>query len=270
MKQLIIFTDLDGTLLDHDNYSWTPAESALKKIEALDIPLILNTSKTVAEVLDIRSSLENHHPFIIENGGAVCIPSGSPGKGQGDGDFNMHLFGKSYPEILAILNGLKDRHLFNFTGFSDMTATELANLTGLTSENAAMAKRRSCSEPIIWSDSKANFEIFTNQLTLFDLQVISGGRFFHIMGKTDKGAAMSWLLENVYHLKQKQKSVTIALGDSPNDLPMLEQADYSVVINSGSGKSLVLNKIDNVIYTREKGPAGWQIAINELLDQLGD
>lgn len=270
MMPLIIFSDLDGTLLDHHSYSWAPARAAVEKISALEIPFILNTSKTISEVLEIRNELDNRHPFIIENGGAVCIPAGHPGHSRKNDEDDLHRFGKSSQEILQVLSELRNLHDFMFRGFSDMTTPELAELTGLTAAQAEMAKQRCCSEPILWTDSEKNFELFCSELEKQDLQVISGGRFFHIMGNTDKGVAMQWLLENVYQTTSQSDYTSIAFGDSPNDLPMLEQADYSVVINSGSGKSMLLNKIENVLYTEECGPAGWQIAFDKLLAQLGD
>lgn len=269
MKHLIIFTDLDGTLLDHDNYSWQAAANALSRIESLEIPLILNTSKTISEVLEIRNDLNNRHPFIIENGGAVCIPSGHPGHTRKNEEDDLHRFGKSSQEILQVLTELRNRHNFMFRGFSDMTANELAELTGLTSTQAEMAKQRCCSEPILWKDSEQNFEVFCSELGKNSLQVVSGGRFFHIMGITDKGMAMEWLLNKYRAETGHADSASIALGDSPNDRPMLERSDYAVVIKN-SGGSMTLERTENVIYTSEKGPSGWQVAIDSLLDQLGD
>ena len=48
---LIIFSDLDGTLLDHDDYRWQAADPALARLRAANIPLVLNSSKTVPEIL---------------------------------------------------------------------------------------------------------------------------------------------------------------------------------------------------------------------------
>lgn len=63
-----VFTDLDGTLLDHETYSWEAARPALERLELSGIPWILVTSKTRAEVELWRKQLGNRHPFIIENG----------------------------------------------------------------------------------------------------------------------------------------------------------------------------------------------------------
>ena len=51
-----IFTDLDGTLLDHDTYSWAPAAPAIERIKKLGIPLIAISSKTLAELSHLNAT----------------------------------------------------------------------------------------------------------------------------------------------------------------------------------------------------------------------
>lgn len=40
--KLIVFTDLDGTLLDHDNYSWQEAKPALDRLKLKHGPVIIS------------------------------------------------------------------------------------------------------------------------------------------------------------------------------------------------------------------------------------
>lgn len=70
---IIIFTDLDGTLLD-SRYSFRKALPAIKLIKEKNIPLILCSSKTRSEIELWRKKLNNNHPFISENGGGIFIP----------------------------------------------------------------------------------------------------------------------------------------------------------------------------------------------------
>ena len=46
----IFFSDLDGTLLDHENYDWSAAKPALSELKRQGLPLILASSKTAAEI----------------------------------------------------------------------------------------------------------------------------------------------------------------------------------------------------------------------------
>jgi mannosyl-3-phosphoglycerate phosphatase len=262
MQQLIIFTDLDGTLLDHETYSWQAASPALERIRTLGIPLILNSSKTEAEIARLRSALDLSEPFIVENGGGVFMPAEAKSG-------SMIRFGKRYDEIITILKNLRGANSFQFRGFSDMTENELSDLTGLPRSEVHLAMQRDCSEPLIWEDSQSNFEKFTTLLAKHDLQTVSGGRFTHIMGDTDKGRAMIWLMDYLKRSKPGTEWTIIAFGDSANDRPMLELADYAVVIKPAKGEPLRLKKNDNVIYTEEKGPQGWQAAMQKILEQTG-
>ena len=71
---VVIFTDLDGTLLDHETYGWKEAKPALNLCKALKVPLILVSSKTRAEMNLLRHELELTSPFISENGGGIFFP----------------------------------------------------------------------------------------------------------------------------------------------------------------------------------------------------
>ena len=43
---LLVFTDLDGTLLDHHSYSHAAALPGLERLRGLEVPVIPVTSKT--------------------------------------------------------------------------------------------------------------------------------------------------------------------------------------------------------------------------------
>ena len=71
--QTIIFTDLDETLLNQD-YSFSEAERALEIIRDKEVPLIICSSKTRAEIEVYQAKLRIDWPFISENGGGIFIP----------------------------------------------------------------------------------------------------------------------------------------------------------------------------------------------------
>src|SRR3954470_6757978 len=102
---LILFTDLDGTLLD-SNYHYDAAIPALKAAEQCGVPVILCSSKTRVEMESIRASMRNAHPFIVENGGAAIIPqnyfSFATGEEQ-SGRYEKIQFGANYTDIVNAL-----------------------------------------------------------------------------------------------------------------------------------------------------------------------
>ncbi len=67
-RHTVVFTDLDGTLLDHNDYSFSAAEPALERLQQLAVPWVLNTSKTRAELMSLKQRLNNPWPLIVEVG----------------------------------------------------------------------------------------------------------------------------------------------------------------------------------------------------------
>jgi hydroxymethylpyrimidine pyrophosphatase-like HAD family hydrolase len=66
MSSIVIYTDLDGSLLDHHSYSHAAADALLAELETQGIPVIPVSSKTRAELLQLRRQLDNRHPFIVD------------------------------------------------------------------------------------------------------------------------------------------------------------------------------------------------------------
>jgi mannosyl-3-phosphoglycerate phosphatase len=262
MQNWLIFTDLDSTLLDHKNYDFSQALPALEKIRRLQIPLIINSSKTYAEISAIRKDLHVNDAFAVENGAVVFFPAGLfSGYEQPE---NQVLLGRPLTEILHIIHPLRAQYRFAFKGFTDYSVAEVMMETGLTENQAVRAKQRLATEPVKWLDSQEKFVLFEQLLKAQGLQILKGGRFLHVMGQNDKASAMAWLL-NKYQMEQQNKLQTIALGDSQNDQKMLAQADYAGIIRKQDGSYLPVRKPQNrLIRSPHPAPLGWQ----EVMDQL--
>ncbi|MCK7478420.1 MAG: HAD hydrolase family protein [Candidatus Moduliflexus flocculans] len=153
MPHTIIFSDLDGTLLDDQTYSYEPARDALEIVMETGTPLVFCTSKTRSETERWRGTLANVHPFIVENGGAVFVPEGYFGPDAGfdkrDGGYGILEFGRPYPEIRQALEGIRGSTGLPLRGFGDMTVEEIAARCGFTRQDAALAATREYDEPFI-------------------------------------------------------------------------------------------------------------------------
>ncbi|PLX85455.1 MAG: mannosyl-3-phosphoglycerate phosphatase [Desulfuromonas sp.] len=275
MTDLLVFTDLDGTLLDHHSYSYEPALPALQRLAAAAVPVIFNSSKTAAEIDQLRRELDNRHPFIVENGSAVCSPAGYfipdalPGAHAGQA-CAVRTFGPGYPDILGRLHRIREGAGCRFRGFSDMTRDELATVTGLDPAAAARAQQRHASEPLLWEDTDAALEQFRRDLRKSELSLVRGGRFFHVMGEVDKADALRWLTNRYRQTWPNRRWQTVALGDSPNDRAMLEAADLAVTIPPAEGRPLQLARNTHVICPADPGPRGWQDAMTRILNRETD
>jgi mannosyl-3-phosphoglycerate phosphatase len=269
MCNTLIYSDLDGTLLDHDNYQYSAASSTLLQLKAANIPVILNTSKTFAELTEILAELSLTSPFIVENGAAIYIPVTTFDK-QPEGthrvdNYWVKSFSLPKQHWLNLLAEHGKAYSQFFQSFSTLSDVELAELTGLSLAAASRAKQRQFGEPIHWFGSVEDKLDFIETLTKAGANLVSGGRFLHIGDDCNKGQALVWLTAQYRHQFPNTPFTTIALGDGENDSAMLEVADHAVQILSPAHQFPRLNRQDNVIQTLHCGPKGWAIAIQSLL-----
>lgn len=263
MAERIIYSDLDGTLLDERNYAHTKAQPALTWIARSNIPLILCSSKTRAEIEAHIARLHIGHPFVFENGGGICIPKGYfpfPVEGAEAGDKYLVRLGTPYAEIRKHFVRLREQLHAKVRGFADMSAEEVAALTGLGRDEAALARQREFDEAFVFDgEPDRNFLRAIEECGLSWTQ----GRIFHIMGRHDKGRAVE-LLTALYR-KQYGNITSIGLGDSLNDLPMLKAVDTPVLVMHEDGSFDTRIDVPNLLKTRLPGPAGWSETILGLL-----
>lgn len=269
---LLLFTDLDGTLLDHDTYDYRPALPAMQRLAELGVPLIPTTSKTLSEVTELQSRLGNPHPCIIENGGAICVPDGyfpqhslPNARTLDDSVYRVMNLGPSYAHILKILHELRTLYGWRFSGFSDMSVGLVVETTGLRRGEAARARQRLSSEPLIWQDSETALTAFGHALTARGLTLTRGGRFWHVAGQVSKGIALR-VLTDLYRSAGLEAPVTVACGDSPNDEAMLCTADIAVIIRRHDGNALAVQGQQQTLISDTPGPQGWNTLINQVLD----
>src|SRR3990167_7401295 len=257
MPNTIIISDLDGTLLDAAAYSFDAALPALNLLRARDIPLILCSSKTRAEMEAIRRQLRNDHPFVTENGGGIFIPKeyfSFPVEAAESGGYRLITLGTPYVEIRRHFVRLREELGIRVRGFADMTVDEVAKLTGLSRDAARLARQRDFDEPFVFEG--APDERFLRAIEASGLSWTEG-RIFHIMGRHDKGRAVS-LLKSLYakklgevesiglgdiavsllkslYAKKLGEVESIGLGDSLNDLQMLRAVDRPVLVMHEDG-----------------------------------
>ncbi len=269
IPSVLVFTDLDGTLLDHHTYSYKPALPALNVLEEKNVPLIICTSKTRAEIEKWRQEMDNEHPFISENGGAIFIPKGyfshKLGIGKEKGNYFVIELGTPYSQLREILNRIRNSLQLKFKGFGDLSPEEVADLCGFSPEEAKLAKKREYDEPFLL-DLESAVNKVQEMVTGSNLQITRGGRFFHLMGENDKGKALR-LLTDVYREKT-ERIETIALGDSLNDLAMLRIADHPVLVQKPDGSYDSEVMLPNLQLAPGVGPAGWNESVLELLNKL--
>lgn len=282
MTQWLISSDLDGTLIDHHNYSFAEALPALQHCESLGIPVILNTSKTYQEARTIQGKLSLKAPIIVENGSALFFHEDEPNKPT-----QHKVFGQPRSEALRFIEHIRASHPWQFEGFNDWSVNEIAQQTGLSLPEAEQANSKQFSEPFLWHDQESSLSEFIAIAKQHQLKVLKGGRFFHLQGDTDKAQPLHWLIKNYQQVFERNDDenghnndhndnaqehaqtppTLICLGDNHNDIAMLNIADIPVCIRSPVADYPTLATQQKIIYTQGYGPIGWSEAIFSILKQ---
>lgn len=269
-KPWIFITDLDGTLLDQRTYRYELSLPAVQELREREIPLILCSSKTAAEMIRLRGELGLKDPFICENGGAIYLPSGYfhfPILGtKPKRTFEVIEFGTDVYRLRRALRQVSRGGHITVRSFGNMTFHEIMARTGLTMDQAVYARQREYDEPFLvdaGDEATLLAALQENGLT-----VIKGDRFHHLTGGHGKGEAVRKLLE--LYRRQCGSLSAIALGNSANDLAMLRETDRAVLVRNpdGTWDAELMKELPGALRTGAVGPRGWREAIEKILPEL--
>jgi mannosyl-3-phosphoglycerate phosphatase len=267
---IAVFTDLDGSLLDHDTYSFENARPALERIRNQGIPLVFTSSKTRPEIEMLQTAMGIREPFIVENGAAVFFPEGYRSwrvrGGIPQPPYRVIRLGAIYRDIRRFV--LAVRPAFDIRGFGDLTAEDIERLSGLSPVQAALAKRREFTEPFLMGDDSRLSDL-RSVAEANGFSITRGGRFYHLMGAgQDKGVAVRRAAAVIVG-NAGPRLRTIGLGDSANDIAMLQSVDIPVLIPhpDGSYEDLELTGLKKA---RHPGSRGWNDMLLELLGALAE
>lgn len=273
-SRIVVFTDLDGSLLDHDTYSFAPASAALERLNRAGIPVIFAGSRTRRETEWLQQQTGINGPFIAENGAAVFVPPGyfrfPLHAGREVGGYDVLEFGRPYHEVVDVLRQTVARLRIPVVAFSDLSASEVANLCGLPLAQAHLAKLREYDEPFRLLDSSpAARSRLLRGFRERGLHCIRTERFDHLTGVAEKGLAVAEL-RAYYEREYDGRVLTIGLGDSLNDLPLLRQVDLPFIVQNHAAQATarLLHKVPTARVTEGHGPAGWAEAVEKGLGVL--
>ncbi len=271
-RRVLVFTDFDGTLLDHYSYSFEAASDCMRRLQDLGIPIIPNTSKTFAEVKQLQQQMSLNTPLIIENGAAIYMPKNFlPEKPRGavwHNGYWIKTFAQKRIYWQGMIKKIEASHLGQFESFGSMDLERIMEVTGLDEDSAELASQRQFGEPLLWKGTDKQRDAFINKTKKLGASPLLGGRFLHICGDSNKGKAMMWL-QAEYKRQHSGKIVTsIALGDGNNDVDMLEVADTAVRIISPVHSPPNLERTHKVYTSTKFGPEGWAEIMNQLIPDI--
>ncbi|MGE0643155.1 MAG: HAD-IIB family hydrolase [Nitrospira sp.] len=270
-RTVVVFTDLDGTLLDGSTYSFEAARTALDELRTRSIPMIIVSSKTQAEIEPLRARLCNEDPFIVENGGAVIIPSAyfpfTLTAATAHDQYARVELGTSYSVLRRALKEIELELGVELRGYGDMSLDEVVMRTGLSRPEAERAMQRHYDEPFVVEDERYPLETLTQAIETRGLRWTKGDRFHHLMGIQDKGQAVHYLID-CYRRRAGHtgdRLFTVGIGNSLNDLPMLNAVEQPVLVQQTSGSYEPDISLPGLVHAPGPGPIGWNRAVLSLL-----
>ena len=263
--KFLIFSDLDGTFLNSETYSFGALKNYIKKFD-FQYELIFVSSKTYEEIINIQKKLNINFPFVVENGACIFFPINyfknkkiSSKLDNYKNHLELRLTEFDAVKFYKQFSFLKEK--YNFSFYMDLPNRKIAELTNLKSNSAKLSKLRNFSNPILWEDSLKKKLTFIEEVRSLNdsYSILEGGRFIHISDQFDKGLAIKKFLD--YKKEHDLSFITISLGDSENDLPMLKLTDFACIIKSNS--KLKLDNINKHIYISSlKAPDGWKESLD--------
>lgn len=267
MKTLV-FTDLDGTLLDLETYSADKVKQHVQRLKEQNVSIIFCSSKTWTEQEHYLQELNLDEPAIVENGSGIIF---SP---ESELSFTIPLqeiherkallLGRNYYDAVNAIEGCTSNSTHKYQYYYNQSTEQVAAITGLSLSASEKAKSRDFSETIFNADIDADdFNILSASLNELGFQCIPGSKYVTITGKeSNKGIAVRLLIE-AYQAKYGEVR-SVGIGDSRNDLEMLEAVQFPYLVKRPDNTWANID-VENICKASAIGPDGWTLMAEEVL-----
>jgi mannosyl-3-phosphoglycerate phosphatase len=248
----VIFTDLDGTLLEPDGSACKEVQSALAELRELNVPVCPLTSKTAAELAAVREMLDLGTPAGFENGAGVLHTNGAS---------ELQKAAVPLPKLVSILERARRETGAPVRTILELADGELAALTGLEGAALRAARARQATLPLV-VDPAWDEPLRRALAPVSNLRIVRGNRFLHLQGDHDK----STVLPRLRDLVGDRAGLTVACGDSPNDAELLARADIAVIVPGvrGPNQELVRSFSHARVAPLPHG-RGWATVVHQIV-----
>ncbi len=261
-SSILIFTDLDGTLLNRDTFKFDSIKTFLKELKNKNVIIIPNSSKTEDEIIEFNNEANFQFPFISENGSII---------------HNLNFLNDEFPDKIMLSKNIREiQNIFDKNinqdlkskckVISSLTMSEQTQIFGLSGNKLEQVYKRSCSIPIIFEGNNEEKLSLKNILLKIGLDFKDGGRVLNLGDRINKADAMKKITK-MLETKFKRKPKTIAVGDNHNDLEMLQNSDIPCLVKNDK----FLNKnlqIKNLIISKQAAPEGWVEIVKLALEKI--
>lgn len=251
-----------------------PVFEALSEIERRQIPLILSTSGTRAQLESLRRKIGHGHPFITESGGALFIP---------DAYFALRLegaarvgryfcvpFGRPSEEASEAVEEIAAESGAEVVCYKDMSAREISRNSGMNEREGQASREREFSERFYFAgnvDSAAPaFERIAHER---HWQIRRYHPFWELYAGNDAGKAVRYLMR-IYREALRSRLRSVSIASSSEDADMLAASDQAFVLplRSGHFDEALLSRVPHAARIDAPGATGWNQAVVTLLTRL--
>ena len=261
-SSILIFTDLDGTLLNRDTFNFDSIKTFLNELKNKNIIIIPNSSKTEDEIIEFNNEANFKFPFISENGSII---------------HNLNFLSDEFPDkIILAKNVYEIQNIFDKNinqdlkskckVISSLTTSEQIQIFGLPENKLKNVFKRTCTIPIKFVGNNEEKLLLKNMLSEIGLDLKDGGRILNLGDRINKADAMKKIIIMLQQ-KFKSKPKTIAVGDNHNDLEMLKNSDIACLVKNNK----FINKdlqIKNLIISKQTAPEGWVEIVKLALEKI--
>jgi mannosyl-3-phosphoglycerate phosphatase len=269
-SSVVVFSDVDGILFDRRTRSFRDAAAASDLLNRCQIPLILCSGRTRAELERVQQQLGIRHPFICEHGAAVFIPRGyfayDVKSARNVAGYQAVEFGSPYSQVVDTLHRVARWLRIDVIGFSDMSIGDVATARGLPLIEARLAKLREYGEPfhVLGSDGRARQRLF-KALRAESFGCASYEQYDHVGARVDIDVGARFLCALYRGMLGHMTSV--AFGVTSGDAPLLRSVDVPFVVrNDEDPVSVLWTQVSNARVTTRSGLAGFSEAIAEVVE----
>ncbi|WP_019509503.1 mannosyl-3-phosphoglycerate phosphatase [Pleurocapsa sp. PCC 7319] len=212
---LIIFTNLDILLPPLEEQNYESVISVIQELKHKNIPLILITDNTRAEITSLSQKIGLNDPLIVEQGSGIFIPQDNhlliTSETTKVDDYHLYQLGCTYTEARAALKAVQEEIGKILRGFGDLDEEDIQPLIGSSLAMARRAKAREFSEYFLTPNRIAIQEL-RQVATEYGFKIIFGDRLSLIMGQgADPKKAVQWLIQN-YQTVSQDKLTPVGLG----------------------------------------------------------
>ena len=262
ISKIVIFTDLDGTLLHNETFKFENIRQYIKYLLSKNISLIPNSSKTKTQILNFSHELEEEIPFIVENGAAI---------------YKMNLVNSDFPEKIILSRDKKEilnvflkkipKEFISKCKFVlKLKKDEQLKIFGLSEKQLSYASDREFSVPLLFKGNKVEKNNLFRLVSNMGLTMQEGGRVINLSDKVSKSSAMK-KVSRIFEKTEKQELKIIGVGDNFNDLDMLKSSDIACLVFNEKFKLDTLN-INNCLVSKKSAPEGWEEVVKMALEKI--